>query len=374
MLGLCRLRSTERIIRESGPPGRCFVNPDRQAITRRDFLRKGASATATLGLVGASIQGLQQAFGAQSRPNPFAYNVERFARTDPKLIQYEQTARFPSLAPEPRRIAIGPDGRLFIAGRNGITVLNSTGERAQEIALAAPGRCVAVAKNGTVYAGLRDHVESFDAKGQRIASWEPVGKRSWLTGMAANSEGLFVADAGNRMILHYDGSGKIVERIGEKNKEHNVPGLIVPSPYLDVDVGADGLLRVNNPGRHCVETYTTHGELELSWGKPSARIDGFCGCCNPIALTVLPDGGCVSCEKGLPRVKVYSAQGAFECVVAGPETFPENAKAGSVHDRSDGTMGGLDAAVDSQGRIYILDLVAGDVRVMKRKDNAPGKA
>jgi len=27
----------------------------------------------------------------------------------------------------------------------------------------------------------------------------------------------------------------------------------------------------------------------------------------------------------------------------------------------------MDAAVDSQGRIYILDFVAGDIRVMKRK-------
>jgi hypothetical protein len=34
-------------------------------------------------------------------------------------------------------------------------------------------------------------------------------------------------------------------------------------------------------------------------------------------------------------------------------------------------MGGLDAAVDSQGRIYVLDLVAADVRVMARKKDAP---
>ena len=30
-------------------------------------------------------------------------------------------------------------------------------------------------------------------------------------------------------------------------------------------------------------------------------------------------------------------------------------------------LGGLDAAVDSHQRIYILDLVVNDVRVMKRK-------
>ena len=82
---------------------------------------------------------------------------------------------------------------------------------------------------------------------------------------------------------------------------------------------------------------------------------------------LLPDGRCVACEKGLPRVKVYSPQGAFESVVAGPESFFENARAGALKARSDGLLGGLDAAVDSQQRIYILDLVANTVRIMKHK-------
>jgi hypothetical protein len=178
---------------------------------------------------------------------------------------------------------------------------------------------------------------------------------------------VFAADSGNRVVVRFDKSGKLIGRIGEKNKEHNVPGLIAPSPYLDVDLGRDGLLRVNNPGPHCVETYTVSGDLELSWGKPSAAIEGFCGCCNPVALALLPDGRCVTCEKGLPRVKVYAADGSLECVVAGPESFPENAKVGSLHDRSDGSLGGLDAAIDARGRIYVLDLVQGDVRLMQRR-------
>jgi hypothetical protein len=132
-------------------------------------------------------------------------------------------------------------------------------------------------------------------------------------------------------------------------------------------MGRDGLLRVNNPGRHSVEVYTAKGDLDSSWGKATAAIEGFCGCCNPVGLALLPDGRYVTCEKGLPRVKIYSAQGVFQSVVAGPESFPENARAGAQHDGSDGLLGGLDAAVDSQGRIYVLDLVAEDVRVMRAK-------
>jgi hypothetical protein len=126
-------------------------------------------------------------------------------------------------------------------------------------------------------------------------------------------------------------------------------------------------LRVNNPGRHRVEVFTTNGELELSWGKPSLTIEGFCGCCNPIGLALLPDGRWVTCEKGLPRVKVYGADQALESVVAGPDSFRENARAVQVSDQSERTLGGVDAAADSAGRIYVLDLVAGNIRVMQRK-------
>jgi hypothetical protein len=165
-------------------------------------------------------------------------------------------------------------------------------------------------------------------------------------------------------VLRYDKSGKIVRRIGEKNQERNIPGFIVPSPFFDVETARDGLLRVNNPGRHRVEAYTRDGDFEGAWGTVSMGITGFCGCCNPINLALLPDGRFVTCEKGLSRVKTCSSEGAFESVVAGVESFAENA---NVCGPADCTTGGLDAVADAQGRIYILDFVTGDVRVMKAK-------
>ena len=153
-----------------------------------------------------------------------------------------------------------------------------------------------------------------------------------------------------------------------RTRSANIPGLIVPSPYLDVKLARDGLLRVNNTGRHRVEAYTASGDLEFSWGKPPAAIEGFCGCCNPIGLALLPDGRYVTCEKGLPRVKVYSPEGVFEIGRGRAGILPrERARPTFVKGTADCSLGGLDAAVDSQQRIYILDLVANDVRVMKRK-------
>lgn len=304
---------------------------------------------------------------AAGQANPFAYDVDRASKTDPSLVHYEEMVRFPCPQPEPRRIALGPDNQLYVAGKNGLSVLDCQGGRAADIALSSPARCVAVAADGTIYAGLRDHIEVFDRKGRCLAAWDSPGKKAWLTGLAVGEKDLFAADAGNRAVLRYDRSGKLLGRIGQKNPERNVPGLIVPSPYLDVSLAADGLLRVNNPGRHRVEVYTADGDLESSWGTPSSAIEGFCGCCNPIALAPLPDGRLVTCEKGLPRVKIYSAEGLFECVVAGTESFPKSTRAGAINDRSDGSLGGLDAVADARGRIYVLDLVAAEVRVMSRK-------
>lgn len=333
-----------------------------QLSDRREFLADGLRSAALLTALAA---GRSRAADKPAASNPFAYDVSRLSKTDPKLIAYEEVARWKSPHAEPKRIAVGPDQRLFVCAGNYITATDATGQSGLEIALPEAARCVAVSGDGTIYAGLRDHLEVFDAKGQRRAVWDSPGKKAWFTGLAVSESDVFAADSGNRVLLRYDKSGKLISRIGEKNKERDIPGFVIPSPYLDVEISRDGLLRVNNPGRHRVDAYTLAGDFEGAWGQPTMGIAGFCGCCNPIGLALLPDGRFVTSEKGLPRVKIYSAQGEFESVVAGTETFPENAKACS--NLNDCTRGGMDTAVLADGRIAILDFIAADIRVMKRK-------
>ncbi len=98
--------------------------------------------------------------------------------------------------------------------------------------------------------------------------------------------------------------------------------------------------------------------------------DGFCGCCNPVNFAVLPDGGFVTCEKGLPRVKIHDADGVFASVVAGPEGFAENWRVCILNALSNCQTGGLDVAVDSMGRILVLDPVERVVRIFTQIKNA----
>jgi hypothetical protein len=337
------------------------MKPEFELFDRREFFGVVTKAAALLGLASGAKANAQE----KGTANPFAYDISRFQKTDPKLITYDEVTHWSIPRKEARRLAIGPDDQLYVCAGNYITCLGRAGQRGLELDLGGPASCVAVARNGAIFAGLRDHVEVFDGNGVRLARWESPSPKTWLTGLAIGERNVFAADAWKLVIFRYDLTGKIISRIGQKNAERNVPGFIVPSPFLDVMIHPDGLLRVNNPGRHTVEAFTFDGDFEGAWGKPTAGIEGFCGCCNPIAITSLPDGRVVTCEKGIPRVKIYSTAGEFESVVAGAESFPENARA--CTDLNDCIHGGIDAAVDSEGRIYILDIVTSEVRVMKHK-------
>ncbi len=140
----------------------------------------------------------------------------------------------------------------------------------------------------------------------------------------------------------------------------------MPSPYFDVAVAPDGLLRVANPGTHRIEAFTFDGHLELSWGKRGMGIEAFCGCCNPSNIAILADGRVVTAEKGIPRVKVYSESGEFECVVVGPEILAPNRSA-TVETRDELRLHPVDLAVDSRSRILVLDPAAGSVRIFEHK-------
>ncbi len=106
-----------------------------------------------------------------------------------------------------------------------------------------------------------------------------------------------------------------------------------------------------------MELYSPDGRLKRSWGKTAFAIDGFSGCCNPTHFALLPDGRFVTSEKGIPRVKIYAADGKFECVVAGREAFEPD-------------VVGLGVAADAHGRILVLDPPARSVRVFVSKGKA----
>jgi len=297
----------------------------------------------------------------------FDYDLKELRKIDPSLIKYEETGKIETEFQDVFAVAVGPNEDIYVAGDKAIHIYSGNGDYLSKIRLADSPRCLAVIGDGTVYVGMKAHVEVYDREGVQKVKWESLGEKAVLTSIAVAGNDVLVADAGNRIVLRYDTSGNLINRIGAKDEEKNIPGFVVPSPYFDLAVAPDGLLRVVNPGRHKIEAYTPDGYLEFSWGKTAMSIDGFSGCCNPVNFAILPDGGFVTCEKGLQRVKIFEADGVdtggvFAGVVAGPESFVADS-AGI----SDCQTGGLDVAVDSQGRILVLDPCVRAVRIFTLK-------
>ena len=75
---------------------------------------------------------------------------------------------------------------------------------------------------------------------------------------------------------------------------------------------------------------------------------------------MLPDGRFVTCEKGITRVKLYSPDGRFVGVIAGPEAFVRHDRLARQEQTGDASP--LAAAVDSRGRVWVLDPSARELR------------
>ena len=297
----------------------------------------------------------------------FKYEVNELASIDPNLILYEESAgAIKTGFAKTHGIAVDSKGSVYVAGDKAIRIFAQSGDRLSEIKLDDMPRCLTVTADGTIYVGMNDHVELYNAHGQKQASWDSLGKDAILTSIVVSQDNVLVADAGHRIVIRYDTEGSIINKIGRKDSIRNIPGFVIPSPYFDIAVPKDGLLRVVNPGRLRIEAYTLEGDIEFWWGEPSAALEGFCGCCNPVNIAVLPDGGFVTCEKGLVRIKIYNSGGSFVGVVAGPEQFGKGGTSKICTLPEECQTNGFDVAVDSEGSVFVLDTVDNIVKVFSR--------
>lgn len=270
-----------------------------------------------------------------------------------RWLKYQEAPQIPTGMDKPRGLAVGPDGVLYVVGDREVRLFREGVLLAKYPFFGSP-HCITVVPGGTFYVGFRDYVGVFAQDGKQLARWEPLGVRAYLTSLASDGTQVWVADAGNRVIWRYDLQGHIRGRLGGATDKTGLPALIVPSPYLSLAWGQDGLLYIVNPGAHTINVCTPEGELRDAWGQGGPSLEAFTGCCNPTHLALLPDGSVVTAEKGIPRVKVYSARGKLEALVAGQGAFrPEAA--------------GLSLGADAQGRIFVLDPTRRAVRVFVHK-------
>jgi len=331
-------------------------------LNRRNFL----GAVGLLGLTGWLAGCMKRSEKSEKPPldSRFTYDVSPFERTDPAQLLYRETAPIPTGFDDPKCLTVGPDNTILIGGDRAVKCLDPAGQLQSTIPLAADPLAL-TATAGRLCVALKDHLEIFDASGKLLVRCESPGEKTWLTGVADSGEAIYLADAGQREIIRCGPDGKVAGRFGHAGDGN--PGFVIPSPYFHVMIGGDGLLWVNNPGRHRIEAYTTEGRFELGWGAPSMAVEGFCGCCNPVDFTRRPDGKFVTSEKGLNRIKIYDVKGNFEGVVAGPEQLVKDLDLAKKACADCQVGFGFDVACDSTGRVLALDPATKTVRIFTHK-------
>lgn len=300
----------------------------------------------------------------------YRYDVRQYAEIDPALILYRQAGTVIQTDFETvNAIAADTEDRMYVAGDERIVIYTADGNLFRQIELDAEPTCVTVDRDGMIAVGLQDRIVMLDLQGSRTGAWDIPAETEqvWLTALATNKNNVFAADAIGKVIWRFDRTGRLINKIGEKNTDRNISGFVIPSPYFDIAMAPDGLLRAVNPGRHLIEAYTPGGDREWAWGKPAVSVEGFSGCCNPINFAILPDGGFITCEKGLVRIKEYDADGQFIGVVAGPEQVGWTEPLRVCRTPEECSSKGFDVAVDTNGRVYILDMVEKNIRVFERK-------
>ncbi len=295
-------------------------------------------------------------------PGSFDYSLDDYRHVPEEAAAYRLIAQWEVGWTQPSALFVGGDDAVWVGGEGGVERYSPRGDREQTTAIPGPIRCLAVAdipRSGgeprkTILCASGSEVTLWDESGKPLGRWNSFGDKALITSLAVAEDGVFVADAGNRVVHHVDFQGEFIGQLAQRDRDRGILGLVVPSPYLDVAWGSDGQLRVVNPGAHRVEYYRPSGDLEFFWGKAGLGKDGFCGCCNPAHIALLPDGSTVTLEKGLLRIKVFSPQGEFRGWVAGPNFFGDTGSL-STETREDERTPVPDLAADSRGRIVVLD-------------------
>lgn len=274
---------------------------------------------------------------------PFAYDTSQLAAVDAAQISHREVAAWRVSLPSPRFLAALPDGRVVVVGGLQGVVLDSNGV-AQATFLwrnAGMTTAVAAAPDGSIYVGTADRVVSCGVGGTATpAVWDSLGENARITGLAADTNEVWVCDAGQRKVWRFDHVGCLLGQVPPANAPAS-RSFVVPSPNFAVATIGDGTFWVVNPGRLELQRYSADGKMLASWTKPGMTTPGLCSCCNPAYLALLPDGSLVTSEKKIARVKIYSADGTFRSVVATPTVLTGEE--------------GRPIAVDRQGRVLVLD-------------------
>ncbi len=258
------------------------------------------------------------------------------------MMRYRQVGTITSGFKETLRgLALDRQGQIYAAGDSAVKVFDAAGEQRLQWETAKPGFSVAVSGDGAVWVGEAGQIEIFDAAGDLRNTWRDAELLGRVTAIGFLEDSVLVGDAADRCMRRFDLVGGFRNNIGKNTRRK---GFLIPNGIVDFSLDDEGVIHVTNPGKHRVERYTADDELLGHIGR-FGGLDpaGFSGCCNPTNVEVVGRDRVYCTEKADPRAKVYDFDGNLLAVIA-TDIFDPNCK-------------NMDIAVDSRGRVHVVDTV-----------------
>lgn len=242
-------------------------------------------------------------------------------------------------------ISVTPSDDLLVSGGSQILVFGPDGKEKSPIATGFPCGCIQAAQDGTIYVASGNSVKQIDATGKVLLEMSNPAIKG-ITGLTCTKDNtVVVGDASSRCFHKFAKDGKYAGTIGKpaSGKKAVMGGLRVCCGILDGTIDKDGDLLVAELGGFRVAKFdVSSGKAGKSFGRCGDSPDEFCGCCNPVSVTVAPDGRFVTSEKQIPRLKIYNAAGTRVEGIAKLEGFNPS-------------CGKIDLAVGKNGKIYVLN-------------------
>jgi len=177
----------------------------------------------------------------------------------------------------------------------------------------------------------------FDTKGAKVRAVELAGIVT-ATGARVADDKIMVADTKGSKIVVYN--AKTGEKISSIEK------LRTCCEMLDFSIRNNEIL-VANLGAFKVNGFDYSGKPTLSFGKRGRDINDFHGCCNPVSVAFLSNGGIVTVEKDPTRIKTFSKVGAT--VISGIDELVKGCRY-------------IPMAVDTKDNVYLASMTGGVIK------------
>jgi len=251
---------------------------------------------------------------------------------------------------EPADVAIGDDGKVYIANTNlnRITMIDPDGFIFNEIGGAGNGdgsfssiSSVAVNTAGEIYvADTWNHrIQKFDASGNHLLTWggngSEVGRLNYPAGLALDIDGnVYVADSGNHRIQKFTADGIFLRALGSQGSYNNQ----FYSPR-DIAINSNGEIYVADTFNGRIQRFTANWEHILTIQiKDSTYGETIL---NPFGITIDQDNQLIVTTPY--KIHILTSDGALI-----REWGNFGGRAGEFYNAS-----GID--VDDQGIIYVAD-------------------